>query len=372
MTAGAGRLRIGALLALTVLLLVIGGLRFARADVAGTSFFARDRYYTFETDDGRNIENLNIDIVQYLSMIEDRRGVEGAFEKQEPYPEFADNDDAVKGPVAPFVHRPALPFLASLLPFGAAESFAVVNLLFLVVGLWCLVDSLAVQGRSARAQFVGGLLYVVSLPMLIFASSLYIDGGVVGVLALGYWLMVRERWRWFVLFLAASYLVKEPIFVLAPVAALQWRVAGRSLKDPRFVLGAGVATVGWVGAAVLARVIAPETVLSYSVLPKWSYLAWNVGNLDSTAFFIIGLSPVVLPAVLLIRREVREKSPRELMLSESGPDVLGLVLIALLNLYSVVSTDLTLRTGWLVFPFAIALSARWFDAVVRDRSAAVV
>lgn len=349
------------MVALTITLVVIGGLRFARADVLGTSFFATDRYYTFETDEGSEVENLNIDIVQYLSMVEDHRGVPDAFEKQEPYPEFADNPDSVKGPVAPFIYRPLIPWLASLLPLAAPEALALTNLVLVVAGLWLLVDALHRSGRSPRAQLFGGILYTVALPVLVFTSSLYIDGGAMAFMVLGYWLVVRRYWLALVAFIPLSYLAKEALIALAPAAAWAWRLAGHRFRSVQFALGAGAAALGWVAVSVLVRSGAPEPVLSYNIWPKLSYLGGNLGQPLSTAFFIIGLAPVVLPGLWLLWTEARRHGARELVTGRCGFDLVGLLTMAGMNLYSLVSTDLTLRTGWLVFPFAISLSAMWFD-----------
>ncbi len=361
-TSGGARLHLWIKVVLTLLLVLIGGLRFARMDLLGTSFFAEDRYYTFESDGGRTVEHLNIDISQYLSMVEDFRGVERAFYKQEPYPEFADEPTATKGPVAPFINRPALPYLASLLPFDSPESFATVNLLLVVLGLWALFDALRVKGYSAKAQFLGGLLYVIALPVLVFASSLYIDGGTVGLLMIGYWLIVRRWWPAVVVFLPLSYTAKEVLILLAPVAAMEWRAAGRSFRQPAFIVGALVSVVGWLVVGRAVQAAAPEPVMLYTVAPKLSTFLFNLGSLKSTLFFAIGMAPVVVPALLEIWRMQRESGWRSLLDGPASPDVVGFALVVLLNLYSIVSTDLTLRTGWLVWPFAVSLACRWVDA----------
>ena len=304
-TSGGARLHLWIKVVLTLLLVLIGGLRFARMDLLGTSFFAEDRYYTFESDGGRTVEHLNIDISQYLSMVEDFRGVERAFYKQEPYPEFADEPTATKGPVAPFINRPALPYLASLLPFDSPESFATVNLLLVVLGLWALFDALRVKGYSAKAQFLGGLLYVIALPVLVFASSLYIDGGTVGLLMIGYWLIVRRWWPAVVVFLPLSYTAKEVLILLAPVAAMEWRASGRSFRQPAFIVGALVSVVGWLVVGRAVQAAAPEPVMLYTVAPKLSTFLFNLGSLKSTLFFAIGMAPVVVPALLEIWRMQR-------------------------------------------------------------------
>lgn len=358
------RLPLRVCLAFTLALVVLGGLRFARIDVAGTSFFAADEFYTWTTDEGRHVEHLNIDIVQYLSMVEDFRGVEGAFEKQEPYPEFEATGGAVKGPVEPFTQRVALPWLASLLPLDSSFAFATVNLALLVFGLWFLLDAMAVSGRSVTAQLVGAALYTFALPVVVFASSLFIDGGVVGVLMIGYWLLARRLWWALVVFIPVSYLVKEALLVLAVPAVWAWRTTGHRFTDRRFVVGCTVTVLGVVAAAVWVAARAPDPVFSFTVMPTWTFIRFNLTNPPSALFFIVGVSTVVVPAVLGIRFLWRSEGPAAAFRGDAGPDVVGFLAIAAMNAYSVVSTDLTLRTGWLVWPFAISLAAIWVD----DRS----
>ncbi len=364
---GKVRVRTSVMLGFTLLLLVLGGLRFARADLAGTGFFASDEYYTWTTDDGRYIENLNIDISQYLAMVEDYRGVEGAFEKQEPYPAFEASGDAVSGPVDPFTHRVALPWLASLLPLDSSYAFALVNLAFLTLGLWLLVDALATSGRSPTAQVIGAALYTVALPVVVFASSLFIDGGVVGVLVIGYWLMVRRWWWALLLFFPISYLVKEALLVLAPAAIWAWRTSGHRFRDPRFVAGVIASSAGVLAAAWWVSDMAPEPVMSFTVMPTWQYTRWNLTNLTSAVFVIVGVSTVAIPAFLGIKYLLSRASLSQALRGPSGADLVGIAAVLLMNVYSIVSTDFTLRTGWLLWPFAIALGAVWVDQNVDLR-----
>lgn len=350
----------------TLALVVLSGLRFARIDLAGTSFFAVDEYFMWVPEDGRNVDHLNIDIVQYLSMIEDYRGVENAFDIQEPYPNFAEFsaeiDRPVKGPVDPFTKRVAFPWLASLLPMDATFAFATVNLVFLVLGLWCMIDALAVAGRSPTAQFFGAALYVFALPVVVFGTSLFIDGATVGLLAVGYWLLVRRWWWALVVFLPVSYLFKESILILALPAAWAWRTTGHRFRDPRFIAGSGVAVLGTVATATWASAQAPEAVFSFTVLPTLDYIRFNLTSPVSAVFFVVGVSTVVVPAFLAVKYLLRTSSLQEVLDGESGPDFVGFCSVALMNVYSIVSTDLTLRTGWLIWPFAIGLTAVWVDA----------
>ena len=355
------RLPLRVMLVFTLALVVLGGLRFARIDLAGTSFFATDNYYTWNTEDGRHIEHLNIDISQYLAMVEDYRGVDGAFEKQEPYPEFTADYDTYKGPVEPFTQRVALPWLASLIPLDSSYAFALVNLVLVVMGLWFLVDALAVSGRSPTAQAIGAALYTFALPVVVYASSLFIDGGVVGVLVIGYWLVVRRYWAAVVVFFPVSFMVKEALLILAPTAVWAWKTSGHSLKDPRFLSGAAISAAGVVATAWWVSATAPEAVFSFTVLPTWGFLRFNLTSPVSAVFFALSVSTVVIPALLGTAHLWRTMGPRGSMLGSSGPDLVGFAMVILLNIYSIASTDLTARTGWLIWPFAISLAAVWVD-----------
>lgn len=361
------RLGAAAILGLMLLTTVIGGLRFARMDLAGTDFFATDEYYTYTTADGKHLEHLNIDIVSYLAMIEDRQGHDDAFYKMVPYQSFIDNGDVLMGPVAPFIYRPALPFVASLLPMDAADAFALVNLVLVVAGVWFMVDALAVQGRSTRAQLIGGLLYTVTLPLLVFTSSLYIDGGAMAVFVFGYWLVARRCWWGLALFFPLSYPVKEALIFLAPSAIVAWRASGRSFKDPRFAIGAPIVAVAWVASAVLVRITAPDPTYSFSVLPKLNYIGNNLANPKSALFFLIGSATIFVPALVCLYRMWQQDGPRGAF-DRAGPEITGVAMYVLVNLYSIASTDLTLRTAWLFWPFGISLAALLVDELARSRT----
>ena len=108
---------------------------------------------------------------------------------------------------------------------------------------------------------------------------------------------------------------------------------------------------------------APEPVLSYSVSPSLVTLFYNLTSFRSALFFALGMAPVVIPAILGISSIVRTQGWRYTLDDPNGGDIVGFVLVVLINAYSLVSTDLTLRTGWLIWPFAISLGSRWLDTI---------
>jgi hypothetical protein len=278
-----------------------------------------------------------------------------------PYDSYRDSGNEVyAGPVAPFIHRPVLPYVASVLPFDAADSFALVNLVLVVAGVWFMVDALAVQGRSTRAQLIGGLLYALSIPVLVFTSSLFIDGGTMALFVFGYWLIVRRLWWALALFLPLSYAVKETLIFLAPSAVVAWRAAGRSFRDKRFVIGVPLMAVAWIAVAVLVRAAAPTPDASFSLGPRMSFVTWNLSNPVSAVFFVVSCSTVMIPAFVCIYRFVRASGWRTTF-DRIGPELVGMAMFVLVNVYSIAATDLTARTAWAFWPFGIALSALLVD-----------
>jgi hypothetical protein len=161
--------------------------------------------------------------------------------------------------------------------------------------------------------------------------------------------------------------VKEAIVFIAPSAVAAWKASGRRWSDVRFLVGAPLVAIAWLAVAVWVRAVAPEPTFSFSLGPKLSYLGGNLGNMKSAAFFVIGSATVMLPALCCIYRLVRESGWRGAY-DRAAPELVGIAMYVAVNAYSMVSTDLTLRTAWLFWPFAVSLGALLVDDRGRLRT----
>ena len=142
----------------TLGLLVVASVRFARFDWTGiplergkavqervVSEDCTEYIRPYTTSSGRTITPVSVDEQQYLSMVDLFSGTPR-------------DDLQVTCLLAPFTSRPALPWLASQLPFDEAVSLALVNLAMTLIATWAIVFTLRAQGVRTRAIALVGLL----------------------------------------------------------------------------------------------------------------------------------------------------------------------------------------------------------------------
>ena len=198
-------------------------------------------------------------------MVEDFRGVERAFYKQEPYPEFADEArPPTKGPVAPFINRPALPYLASLLPFDSPEASPRSTSCWWSLGLWALLDALRVKGYSTEAQFLGGAaLRDRAAGPGVRAHRCTSTAAPSACLMIGYWLIVRRWWPAVVVFLPLSYTAQGGADPPGPGGRHAVAGSGRSFRSAGVPRLRGAPRLGrrLVGHRACRAAMAPDPVL---------------------------------------------------------------------------------------------------------------
>ena len=149
----------------------------------------------YTTSSGRTISPVSVDEQQYLSMVDLFSGTPR-------------EDLHVTCLLAPFTSRPALPWLASQLPFDEAVSLALVNLAMSLVATWAIVFTLRAQGVRTRAIALVGLLFAVSWNTLFFSSAILVDAGAVALVAVSWLLLALRRPWWVVALLLVSYPLK--------------------------------------------------------------------------------------------------------------------------------------------------------------------
>lgn len=350
-------IRIG--LVLTVLLLLVGSVRFARFDWSGIQFSrAPDRVEIavsdrcteviepYVTSSGRTIAPIVVDELQYLSLVEYYRGT--------PRAELQANCL-----YDPFTHRSGTSWIAHLLPFDEALSIALVNAAMMAAALWLMLLTLKAQRHPPRTVLVCGALFAVGWNTFFFGMALLVDPGLLALVTLGWYVIVTRRdWLvWPLMFL--SFPIKETAGVLVVVAAAaaygEYRSGRRSLTSAAApVVAAGVAFV--VG-AVFWRSVLPQADASWNLLPGLGPLGNNLSDPFGLAAFLLGVAPLALPAVLQYRRMARAEGRATALMA---PAVVGVAVGLLLTAWTVVAADMSPRHFWVAFPFAASLTADWF------------
>ena len=362
-------IRIG--LVLSVLMLVVGSIQFARYDWTGLPLqraaASSDRVVSddcleeirpYVTESGRTISPTVIDEQQYLSMIESYRGVPA-------------EDAQVECFYSPFTGRVGTPWLASLLPVEEGLALGLVNTAFMLLGLWVVLATLRILRHDARTILAVGFLYAVGWNTLAFGTTLLVEPAPLAISALVWLALVCRRSWWAVPLVVVGLLFKETTAVLLVVL---WADAVFGLED--FVGGDGSA--GRDGAAEGrrgVRLFAPAavaTVAAGAVITTTSRLGPEVAagwpaelsaatlaaNLDPVGIFVLalGLGPLLAPSVLWWWSRRGEVG---MLRATADPATIGVLCgLALLG-WSALTADLSPRHFWLCFPFAATLTARW-------------
>lgn len=342
-------------------LLVVASVRFARFDWTGiplergkavqervVSEDCTEYIRPYTTSSGRTISPVSVDEQQYLSMVDLFSGTPR-------------EDLHVTCLLAPFTSRPALPWLASQLPFDEAVSLALVNLAMTLIATWAIVFTLRAQGIRTRAIALVGLLFAVSWNTLFFSSAILVDAGAVALVAVSWLLLALRRPWWVVALLLVSYPLKETaaVLVLPVLAAWLWREVldgRRSRSSAVACLVSGVAT------SAISFLVAATWFLgsdaTWELSPSIGSFVNNVLAPVSLVTFLLGTAPLYVPALLRIRDRVRDDGWRPVAVD---PAVVGVVVTLALLAWVALAADLSSRFAWVGAPFAATLAAAWFE-----------
>jgi len=260
----------------------------------------------------------------------------------------------------PFSYRPLVPLIAAGVPARPLTALDVVNVVFLAFGLWALWAVLR-RRVSARACVAGAALYVFSFGTFYYGAVGYVDGAVLGLLAVGLWLAVSGRTGALVAFMAVAPFAKEQTLVLLPVlAAQQWSAPAVSRLR---ALGTTLAAAALAGGALW---------LSRRLFVAGDAHVWQAGlrayrgNLaaEEVLKYLLGYG---LPGALLLYALWRR--PRDLLARRHAlaPFVAGAAGGVTIALYGRLCCPAGGRLSWLTAPFLIPLAL----VLLRGRSGRV-
>ncbi len=244
--------------------------------------------------------------------------------------------------------RPLVPMVASVLPVDPMTALSLTNLLALALAVVMTVRSCALIGCPRRLQMVGGCLFVVSFPQFYYSTIGYVDPGVIGLLALAVYLLLRRRWLWLALTLIAGAAAKESMVVAVPAAIIAAWIGEPKRKSVWLSLAF---VLVYILAAVILRHIVPgpsgpafwsvnfEIFLNNAVRPR----AWLSGALTFG-----------LPGVLLVWGLVVERKSIGFHCAEL-PLLAGTLAGVAIWIAAFLSAAVDGRTLWSAYPFAIPL-----------------
>lgn len=343
-------------IALTLIVLVLASVRFARYDWTGVRLdllpdsiereVSADCYEdigTFVTDTGRIVGPVAVDDEQYMSLVAMYRGTpRGELQSECLY--------------TPYVGRFAQPFLASLLPMDEAAALATTNVLAMVVAVWAMLLALRAQGVSPRVLVTVGLLFALNWNTLLASSVIMTDSGILAAMTIGWWLVASRRLWAALLFVALAIPIRETVLALVPVLlAAGYQQYGRDRDLLRYGAYAVTCVCVPVAAFLGWSLLAVGADANWGSTPRLSVLLFNLGTPSVVTVLLAGV-PLYLPAYLRIRDRARADG---LATATTEPAAVGVLIATALCLWALASADMSPRFLWVGFPFAAALTAEW-------------
>lgn len=258
-------------------------------------------------------------------------------------------DDETVTLYPPFVYRPLVPALASLLPFPARTSINILNILALLCGLVALFHTQKHLGVSDPYSLLGCALYVVSFPVLHYGAIGFVDGTLIGFLCVGAWAIITWRPVVIAVVILLGPLLKETTILLLPVLAAEMCSRQHVRKHlPYFLL----LVAGFFAVYLLIRLTAPVDG-SFVWLPSFDQFYRNIAR---GRFFISYPLSFGLPAILLIWLLIRgDAASRRLLVTRGLSLTTGLVFALLLAGFALFAAVADGRFVWTTYPFVIPL-----------------
>lgn len=274
---------------------------------------------------------LPFDIYQYISITEYFRG------------------DKTKKEIieAPFIYRPFVPALASILPFKPMTAINIINFIAILISSYLTFLILTFLGFNTNKSTIASLLLIVSFPTFFYGPSGYIDASLILSLTLILFLLFKEKWIWLALVFFISVSIKETIILILPVVLIYGYFG--NTKNLKFYYPILLLIIYLAVIFILRNLIVLSS--DYFWLPSESYLYQNIIRPKTYISFLLSFGlPGFLSVISLFVKNIFVEKKYVVTLYT------GLLSGFLLWTYSLFSAYSDGRHIWTIYPFAIPLS----------------
>lgn len=256
---------------------------------------------------------------------------------------------------APFNERLLVTIAAAPLPFDSMTSINVVNVIFLLIAIYFLYKTLIFYELDKKLVWAGLYIFVISFPTFYYSTIGYIDSGVLVMIFMGNYAILRNNPVLFLLSIVLGTLAKEGIVLLVPVA---WAYA-YSTNNKK-----------WYGYGILALVLyliiwgavkkyMPNTHGTTPLL-FWKPINWRiVDNLTRLNFYLSSLFSFGIPWTLVTYLLIKEKEDLKKYIKTDLPLLTGTFFGFLLWVYSIFSAHADGRFFWIAYCYPIVLGLIW-------------
>jgi len=257
----------------------------------------------------------------------------------------------------PYTYRILIPFLASKLPFDPLTSLNLLNLFFLQLGLIALFLTLKKLNLNFQLCVIGCMMYIFSFPVFYYATSGYIDGSLIGLISIGVYLIVSEKFFWLMLLILIGALANEKIIILFPFL-ISFIITKKftTKKIIEIILCSGVI---YFITTIILRKFTISNSHQYIWFPGTDFILQNIYRPKTYLSFILTFGIPGLLAVVSFLKFSKETIRKYLYFYA------GCVTSIALYIYSIFAAWSDGRTVWTIYPFAIPVSILYIRGLLK-------
>jgi hypothetical protein len=257
----------------------------------------------------------------------------------------------------PFSYRPAVPFLASLLPTDSLLGIVIVNVFAAVISILCVFLLLKYHGFEFGFRIIGCLLFTISFPLMYYSSAGYIDTSAICVICAIVTVTVSKRCYYLPLLFIVGALVKEVTIISMPFVLLHMYSYNKGSKVAQIVLIVGLSLLVY---AVTSYIVRGNFGVGSNYLWKPTMLSIqeNLARPKTYLSFLLTFGAVGLFGVIQFIRDIRSRTPatrlQEFFRSyQYTPHIVGVLSSFALSIFAVISAYADGRFFWTAYPFLI-------------------
>lgn len=258
---------------------------------------------------------------------------------------------------APFNERLLVSLVASPLPFSPMTSINIVNVVFLLIAIFFLYKTLLLYELNKNLVWLGLYLFAVSFPTFYYSTIGYIDSGVLVMIFIGNYAILRNNPGLFLLSILLGTLAKEGIVLLVPVALAY----GFSTNSKKWYYYAVIALVLYLLVWGAVKHYMPNTHGTTPLL-FWKPITWRIiDNITRPNFYLSSLFSFGIPWTLITYFLWKEKASILTDFKTDLPLLTGAFFGYLLWVYSIFSAHADGRFFWIAYCYPILLGMVWIN-----------
>lgn len=271
---------------------------------------------------------------------------------------------------APFSYRPAVPFLASLLPLPPLTAVVMVNILASLISVVCIYYLLTHHGFHHGLCMIGCLLFIVSFPLMYYSSAGYIDASAICVITTITTAAVTSRYAILPLLFVIGALVKEVTIISFPLVIVYVFYQRKQIGHGKAAVILCLSIAAFLLTSFLVR---SQMTIGHGYLwkPSMQSIQENLVRPKTYISFLLTLGIVGFAGFAQIFYDLKSRVgvPLRTFVSEYQytPYLAGISASFALSLYAVVSAYADGRFVWTSYPFLIPLAVKFIERKYLNR-----